>query len=143
MQIRVSCGAAFGVIPVPYLSSLSLSLSLIATDTVSEIDQKIRQLKLTNQKLARNSRAGNVFESIHNVPARTADVEQPEATTLPADNENAKVEETIVFREVITRQGEQEDASFESASGSSRRTGWQLGALLAALCTIALEIVRH
>ncbi|XP_041771143.1 uncharacterized protein LOC121593116 [Anopheles merus] len=112
-------------------------------NTVSEIDQKIRQLKLTNQKLARNSRAGNVFESIHNVPARTADVEQPEATTLPADNESAKVEETIVFREVITRQEEQEDVSFESASGSSRRTGWQLGALLAALCTIALEIIRH
>uniref|UniRef100_A0A182JZP0 ZP domain-containing protein n=1 Tax=Anopheles christyi TaxID=43041 RepID=A0A182JZP0_9DIPT len=109
-------------------------------NTVSEIDQKIRQLKLTNQKLARNSRAGNVFESIHNVPARTPDVEQPE-TTLPPDNESAKVEETIVFREVITRQ--EDDASFEDASGSTRRTaGWQLTALFT-LCSILLMIVRH
>uniref|UniRef100_A0A182PFH4 ZP domain-containing protein n=1 Tax=Anopheles epiroticus TaxID=199890 RepID=A0A182PFH4_9DIPT len=108
-------------------------------NTVSEIDQKIRQLKLTNQKLARNSRAGNVFESIHDVPART----QPEATTMPSDNESAKVEETIVFREVITRQEEDASSTFVDASGGSlRRTGLMLAALCA-LCSIVLEIVRH
>uniref|UniRef100_A0A182S721 Uncharacterized protein n=1 Tax=Anopheles maculatus TaxID=74869 RepID=A0A182S721_9DIPT len=110
-------------------------------NTVSEIDQKIRQLKLTNQKLARNSRAGNVFESIHNVPARTAEVEQPETTVPPLDNESAKVEETIVFREVITRQ---EEDSFMDVNSGSRRKGWswQLSALIV-LCSIVLGIVRH
>uniref|UniRef100_A0A182R2L2 ZP domain-containing protein n=1 Tax=Anopheles funestus TaxID=62324 RepID=A0A182R2L2_ANOFN len=110
-------------------------------NTVSEIDQKIRQLKLTNQKLARNSRAGNVFESIHNVPARTTDVEQPETTIPSIDNESAKVEETIVFREVITRH---EEGTFEDVSSGSRRKdlSWQL-AVLFALFSIVLEIVRH
>ncbi|XP_065084526.1 uncharacterized protein qsm [Ochlerotatus camptorhynchus] len=62
-------------------------------NTASEIDQKFRQLKLANQKLARNSRAGNVFESIH---------VSKMAETSPS--ENAKVEETIVFaREVISQ----------------------------------------
>lgn len=110
-------------------------------NTVSEIDQKIRQLKLTNQKLARNSRAGNVFESIHSVPARTADAEQPESTIPPLDNESAKVEETIVFREVITRQ---EEDSFMDVSSGCRRKGWtwQLSTLFL-LCSIILGIVRH
>lgn len=62
-------------------------------NTASEIDQKFRQLKLANQKLARNSRAGNVFESIHVSKV---------AETSPS--ENAKVEETILFaREVISQ----------------------------------------
>uniref|UniRef100_A0A182WAL5 ZP domain-containing protein n=1 Tax=Anopheles minimus TaxID=112268 RepID=A0A182WAL5_9DIPT len=110
--------------------------------TVSEIDQKIRQLKLTNQKLARNSRAGNVFESIHNVPARTpADEEQPTTTIPSLDNESAKVEETIVFREVFTRQ---EEDSLEDVNSGSRRKGWswQLSALFV-LYSIVLGIVRH
>ncbi|KFB43944.1 AGAP005350-PA-like protein [Anopheles sinensis] len=76
-------------------------------NTVSEIDQKIRQLKLTNQKLARNSRAGNVFESIHEPSSTTRasdDDVQSDNTSIMPTNENAKVEETIMFREVITRQ---------------------------------------
>lgn len=61
--------------------------------TASEIDQKFRQLKLANQKLARNSRAGNVFESIH-----------VSKTSETSPSENAKVEETILFtREVISQ----------------------------------------
>lgn len=63
------------------------------TGTASEIDQKFRQLKLANQKLARNSRAGNVFESIH-----------VSKTSETSPSENAKVEETILFtREVISQ----------------------------------------
>lgn len=61
--------------------------------TASEIDQKFRQLKLANQKLARNSRAGNVFESIH--MSKSAE---------SSPSENAKVEETVLFtREVISQ----------------------------------------
>uniref|UniRef100_A0A182N7W4 ZP domain-containing protein n=1 Tax=Anopheles dirus TaxID=7168 RepID=A0A182N7W4_9DIPT len=111
-------------------------------NTVSEIDQKIRQLKLTNQKLARNSRAGNVFESIHNVPAvRTTDVsEESEVDTEPPmDNESAKVEETIVFREVITRQ---EESAFDGVNSGARWTSGMLSALTA-LFTIVLAVVRH
>lgn len=78
--------------------------TILLTDTVSEIDQKFRQLKLANQKLARNSRAGNVFESIH---------VSKMAETSPS--ENAKVEETIVFaREVISQP--QETATGRSSS---------------------------
>uniref|UniRef100_A0A182Q7S6 ZP domain-containing protein n=1 Tax=Anopheles farauti TaxID=69004 RepID=A0A182Q7S6_9DIPT len=115
--------------------------------TVSEIDQKIRQLKLTNQKLARNSRAGNVFESIHNVPAvRAPEVsEETQADTEPPmDNESAKVEETIVFREVITRQ---EESAFDDVNSGSRWTGKPSAATLTALialCTTVLAtVVRH
>lgn len=73
-------------------------------NTASEIDQKFRQLKLANQKLARNSRAGNVFESIHVSKV---------AETSPS--ENAKVEETILFaREVISQP--QETATGRSSS---------------------------
>ncbi|XP_053674562.1 uncharacterized protein LOC128724866 [Anopheles nili] len=108
-------------------------------NTVSEIDQKIRQLKLTNQKLARNSRAGNVFESIHNGPARTQDVEQPAVTVPQADNESAKVEETIVFREVITRQ---EEPVFEDINNGARRTGYTV-AVLVGLCSLVLAVARH
>lgn len=76
--------------------------------TVSEIDQKFRQLKLANQKLARNSRAGNVFESIH---------VSKSAESSPS-SEAAKVEETILFtREVIS----QPEQSMGRSSSSSRR----------------------
>ncbi|XP_055606657.1 uncharacterized protein LOC129754543 [Uranotaenia lowii] len=76
-------------------------------NTASEIDQKFRQLKLANQKLARNSRAGNVFESIHD----------SKSVESSPSSENAKVEETILFtREVISRE------SLDRAdSGDSRR----------------------
>lgn len=76
--------------------------------TASEIDQKFRQLKLANQKLARNSRAGNVFESIH---------VSKSAESSPS-SEAAKVEETILFtREVIS----QPEQSMGRSSSSSRR----------------------
>lgn len=76
--------------------------------TVSEIDQKFRQLKLANQKLARNSRAGNVFESIH---------VSKSAESSPS-SEAAKVEETILFtREVIS----QPEQSMGRSSSSSRQ----------------------
>ncbi|XP_058457471.1 uncharacterized protein LOC131434605 isoform X2 [Malaya genurostris] len=71
----------------------------------SDIDQKFRQLKLANQKLARNSRAGNVFESIH--VSKTAD---------PSSSENAKVEETILFtREIISQPEENRGMSSSSS----------------------------
>uniref|UniRef100_A0A182IYI4 ZP domain-containing protein n=1 Tax=Anopheles atroparvus TaxID=41427 RepID=A0A182IYI4_ANOAO len=122
-------------------------------NTVSEIDQKIRQLKLTNQKLARNSRAGNVFESIHQ-PATTRatdDVPQSDETTVAqaVDNEDAKVEETIMFREVITRQTVPGLELSDASSGSPSRTGSWIGQrtlLFAAVSSFALlqrTVTRH
>ncbi|XP_053685396.1 uncharacterized protein LOC128734986 [Sabethes cyaneus] len=74
--------------------------------TATDIDQKFRQLKLNNQKLARNSRAGNVFESIH-----------VSKTGGSSPSENAKVEETILFtREIISPP----DVNMDT-SGSSRQ----------------------
>uniref|UniRef100_A0A2M4BN02 Putative secreted protein n=2 Tax=Anopheles marajoara TaxID=58244 RepID=A0A2M4BN02_9DIPT len=120
-------------------------------NAVSEIDQKIRQLKLTNQKLARNSRAGNVFESIHEAPRpQNGAGPQTETTITPAvvapsaDNEDAKVEETIVFREVITRKEASYDSDDDVASGSEpsfrRRMSFSLLAVLAA---VVLRHFRH
>ncbi|XP_058067297.1 uncharacterized protein LOC131216747 [Anopheles bellator] len=118
--------------------------------TVSEIDQKIRQLKLTNQKLARNSRAGNVFESIH-VPPRAPDAEQPAVMSSPApappvaDNENAKVEETILFREVITRQEAAfDDATTDGVSEANRRIQHPVALAVVLLALgAALSSLRH
>ncbi|XP_055619042.1 uncharacterized protein LOC129764206 [Toxorhynchites rutilus septentrionalis] len=73
----------------------------------SDIDQKFRQLKLANQKLARNSRAGNVFESIHEGVKHTES----------SPSENAKVEETILF----TREVMSEPQGNVGTSGSSRQ----------------------
>lgn len=119
-------------------------------NTVSEIDQKIRQLKLTNQKLARNSRAGNVFESIHNVPSTQAtqepeDQPEDESTAVPTvDNEDAKVEETIVFREVITRQGGSGLEESEVTGGARRTSSWpQRVVLFGWVCSLALLHHRH
>uniref|UniRef100_A0A182FEL6 ZP domain-containing protein n=2 Tax=Anopheles albimanus TaxID=7167 RepID=A0A182FEL6_ANOAL len=119
---------------------------------VSEIDQKIRQLKLTNQKLARNSRAGNVFESIHEAPRPQNAAEQAETTTpataVPsADNEAAKVEETIVFREVITRKEASYNSDDDVASGSDTSFGRRMSislqlSLLALLAGLVLHF-RH
>lgn len=83
--------------------------------TASEIDQKFRQLKLANQKLARNSRAGNVFESIH--VSKSAE-SSPTSSGSSSSSEAAKVEETILFtREVIS----QPEQSMGRSSSSSRR----------------------
>ena len=62
------------------------------TETISEIDQKFKELKLANQKLARNSRAGNVYENVQILKTETNS----------GEDDTAKVEETILFtREVI------------------------------------------
>ncbi|XP_049546465.1 uncharacterized protein LOC125957658 [Anopheles darlingi] len=122
-------------------------------NAVSEIDQKIRQLKLTNQKLARNSRAGNVFESIHeaprpqNVAGQTESITTPASAAPSADNEDAKVEETIVFREVITRKEASYNSDDDLASGSvpsfRRRMSFSLElSLLALLAGVVLHF-RH
>ncbi|XP_058838321.1 uncharacterized protein LOC131694005 [Topomyia yanbarensis] len=95
----------------------------------SDIDQKFRQLKLANQKLARNSRAGNVFESIH--VSKTAE---------SSPSENAKVEETILFtREVIS----QPQGNIGMSSSSSRQfTVASLAiALLLSLTAIKCNVV--
>ncbi|XP_055534573.1 uncharacterized protein LOC129724019 [Wyeomyia smithii] len=86
-----------------------------------DIDQKFRQLKLNNQKLARNSRAGNVFESIH-----------VSKTAGSNPSENAKVEETILFtREIITQPEDNMDTS-----GSSRKhSAWASITVALLLCS--------
>ncbi|XP_050095147.1 uncharacterized protein LOC126577516 [Anopheles aquasalis] len=123
-------------------------------NAVSEIDQKIRQLKLTNQKLARNSRAGNVFESIHEAPRPQSGAGQAEPITTPAaaaaptaDNEDAKVEETIVFREVITRKEASYNSDDDVASGSDpsfgRRMSFSLQLSLLALLASVVFHFRH
>lgn len=89
-------------------------------NTASEIDQKFRQLKLANQKLARNSRAGNVFESIHVSTKSVPD-------SSPSSSE-AKVEETILFTQEVIRQPEQ--SMGRSDSSGCRRP---LATILAAL----------
>uniref|UniRef100_A0A1Q3FPD4 ZP domain-containing protein n=2 Tax=Culex tarsalis TaxID=7177 RepID=A0A1Q3FPD4_CULTA len=85
--------------------------------TASEIDQKFRQLKLANQKLARNSRAGNVFESIHVSSSKSVPESNPSSSS--SSEAAAKVEETILFtREVISQP---EQSMGRSGSSSSRR----------------------
>lgn len=60
-------------------------------NTIDEIDDKIKQLKIANQKLARNSRE-NVFES----------VQATRAEMNSNSDDSAKVEETVIFtKEVI------------------------------------------
>lgn len=54
------------------------------------MEQKIKQLKIANQKLARNSRGSNVFESIHDNKPMTIDM----------SDESANVEETSLFKKV-------------------------------------------
>ncbi|XP_062543919.1 uncharacterized protein LOC134211240 [Armigeres subalbatus] len=94
--------------------------------TASEIDQKFRQLKLANQKLARNSRAGNVFESIH--VSKVAE---------SSPSENAKVEETILFtREVIT---EPHETVITGRSNSHRSTSSSFIMLLVVMVGLSLR----
>lgn len=63
---------------------------------MTELEQKIKQLKIANQKLARNSRAGNVFE----------ETVQESKKELSSNDDTAKVEETILFtREIIHNSG--------------------------------------
>lgn len=57
---------------------------------ISETEENLKQLKIANQKLNRNSRE-NVFESIHDT--------RPE--NLQGGGDKAKVEETSVFTRVI------------------------------------------
>ncbi|XP_063701555.1 uncharacterized protein LOC134831688 isoform X2 [Culicoides brevitarsis] len=74
---------------------------------VADIENKIKQLKLTNQKLARNSRAGTIYETV-----------KEEKTITNGDT--AKVEETVLFaREVV-----------DSAAASTRSFAGSLVALL-------------
>lgn len=69
---------------------------------ISETEENLKQLKIANQKLNRNSRE-NVFESIHDT--------RPE--NLQSDK--AKVEETSVFTRVIE--------NFETSGASSLIVG--------------------
>jgi hypothetical protein len=77
----------------PFVPHINLNLNFASVpETISEIDQKFKELKLANQKLARNSRAGNVYEDVKIVRTETNSDEV----------DSAKVEETILFtREVI------------------------------------------
>lgn len=60
-------------------------------EAVAEIENKIKQLKLANQKLARNSRAGTIYETI-----------KEESTKTLSGSDMAKVEETVLFaREIV------------------------------------------
>jgi Zona pellucida-like domain len=63
-------------------------------ETLSEIEQKLKQLKITNQKLARNSRAGNVFESVQDF----------KTTEMNSNDDSAKVEETLLYKVERTEQ---------------------------------------
>lgn len=96
--------------------------------TISEIDQKFRQLKLANQKLARNSRAGNVFESIHE--SKIVESSPSEAA--------AKVEETILFTREVISQPEQSMGRSSSSSISRRPLATLLSALL--ICAVTLSV---
>uniref|UniRef100_A0A336LI52 CSON014413 protein n=2 Tax=Culicoides sonorensis TaxID=179676 RepID=A0A336LI52_CULSO len=59
---------------------------------VADIENKIKQLKLANQKLARNSRAGTMYETI----------KEESTKTLSGSDGMAKVEETVLFaREIV------------------------------------------
>lgn len=69
---------------------------------MTETEENLKQLKIANQKLNRNSRE-NVFESIHD--------SKPENL----NSDTAKVEETSIFTKVIE--------NFEVTSGSSFATG--------------------
>uniref|UniRef100_A0A8D8DSS4 (northern house mosquito) hypothetical protein n=1 Tax=Culex pipiens TaxID=7175 RepID=A0A8D8DSS4_CULPI len=85
--------------------------------TASEIDQKFRQLKLANQKLARNSRAGNVFESIHESSSKSVPQSSPSSSSEAA----ATVEETILFTREVISQPEQSMGRSDGSSSLSRR----------------------
>lgn len=62
---------------------------LFLVEAVTEIENKIKQLKLANQKLARNSRAGTMYETVQETGSKTT-------------SDMAKVEETLLFtREVV------------------------------------------
>lgn len=71
---------------------------------INETEENLKQLKIANQKLNRNSRE-NVFESIHD--------SRPE--NLQGGGDKAKVEETNVFTRVVE--------TFETSSSSSRVIG--------------------
>lgn len=107
--------------------------------TASEIDQKFRQLKLANQKLARNSRAGNVFESIHVSSSKSVPESSPSSSSSSSSEAAAKVEETILFtREVIS----QPEQSMGRSDGSiiSR---WPLLASIAATLVLVLGVATR
>lgn len=72
---------------------------------INETEENLKQLKIANQKLNRNSRE-NVFESIHD--------SRPE--NLQGGGDKAKVEETNVFTRVIE--------TFETSAGSSVMIGF-------------------
>lgn len=81
----------------------------------SEIENNLKQLKIANQKLARNSRAENVFESV-----------QATRTEMNSNTDDtAKVEETIIFTKEV----------LESAA-SSIRTSVVLTVVTVAVCIL-------
>lgn len=95
-----------------------LFLSLIL-EAVADIENKIKQLKLANQKLARNSRAGTVYETIK------------EESTKTVNGDTAKVEETVLFaREIV-------DSSAISVTGISG-CGFFVSLLFVVMSRIAL-----
>lgn len=83
---------------------------------LSETEENLKQLKIANQKLNRNSRE-NVFESIH-------DYTRPENL----NSDTAKVEETSIFTKVVE--------NFEATSGSASLVGSVVAVTLAAICRL-------
>lgn len=104
--------------------------------TASEIDQKFRQLKLANQKLARNSRAGNVFESIHESSSKS----MPESSPSSSSEAAATVEETILFTREVISQPEQSMGRSDGSSSLSRRP---LLASIAATLVLVLGVATR
>lgn len=104
--------------------------------TASEIDQKFRQLKLANQKLARNSRAGNVFESIHESSSKSVPQSSPSSSSEAA----ATVEETILFTREVISQPEQSMGRSDGSSSLSRRP---LLASIAATLVLVLGVATR
>lgn len=73
----------------------------------SETEENLKQLKLANQKLNRNSREENIFEGIHD--------SRPENL----NTDTAKVEETSIFTKVVENFETTVDAGSSVAVGSA------------------------
>jgi hypothetical protein len=85
-------------------------------ETLSELEQKIKQLKITNQKLARNSR-GSVFEP---KVKENNGMDRFQSTSQVTDSsvETADVEETSKF-DVITMDLKNADPNATKSTNSS------------------------
>lgn len=75
-----------------FLSATFYKNISISIGAISELEQKLKQLKIANQKLERNSRSGNVFESVHQDHQRIGSFVEA------ADDSAATVEETTLIR---------------------------------------------